>query len=57
MRTALLYGLEAVGLKKRQVVEVKDAELRFLLFSLEVTSVQIIINKYNRGNPCLSVWR
>ncbi|KAK3525944.1 hypothetical protein QTP70_011034 [Hemibagrus guttatus] len=46
---AMLYGLEAVSLRKRQESELEVAELKMLRFSLGVTRLDRIRNKYIRG--------
>ena len=45
----MLYGLETVGLTKRQETELEVAELKLLRFSLDVTKLDKIRNKYIRG--------
>ncbi|XP_060743999.1 uncharacterized protein LOC132857897 [Tachysurus vachellii] len=45
----MLYGLETVTLKKRQESELEVAELKMLRFSLGVTRLDRIRNKYIRG--------
>ncbi|KAK3510979.1 hypothetical protein QTP70_027789 [Hemibagrus guttatus] len=49
VRPAMLYGLETVSLRKRQESELEVAELKMLRFSLGVTSLDRIRNKYIRG--------
>ena len=49
VRPAMLYGLEAVALTKRQEVELEVAELKMLRFSLGVTRMDRIRNEYIRG--------
>ncbi|KAK3535459.1 hypothetical protein QTP70_016880, partial [Hemibagrus guttatus] len=49
VRQAMLYGLETVSLKKRQESELEVAELKMLRFSLGVTRLDRIRNKYIRG--------
>ena len=49
VRPAILYGLETVGLRKRQASELEVAELRMLRFALGVTRMDMIENKYIRG--------
>ncbi|KAK3560905.1 hypothetical protein QTP86_022883 [Hemibagrus guttatus] len=49
VRPAMLYGLETVSLKKRQESELEVAELKMLSFSLGVTRLDRIRNKYIRG--------
>ncbi|KAI5102018.1 hypothetical protein C0J45_7370 [Silurus meridionalis] len=47
VRPEMLYGLEA--LSKRQKVELEVAELKMLIFSLQVTTMDSIRNKFIRG--------
>ncbi|KAK3545511.1 hypothetical protein QTP70_007769 [Hemibagrus guttatus] len=49
VRPAMLYGLETVSLRKRQKSELEVAELKMLRFSLGVTMLDRIMNKYIRG--------
>ena len=49
VRPAMLYGLEAVALTKRQEAEMEVAELKMLRFSLGVTRMGKIRNEYVRG--------
>ncbi|KAK3552523.1 hypothetical protein QTP86_013248 [Hemibagrus guttatus] len=49
VRTAILYGLETVSLRKRQESELEVAELKMLRFSLGVTRLDRIRNEYIRG--------
>ncbi|KAK3524375.1 hypothetical protein QTP70_028018, partial [Hemibagrus guttatus] len=49
VRVAMLYGLETVSLRKRQESELEVAELKMLRFSLGVTRLDRIRNKYIRG--------
>ncbi|KAK3545988.1 hypothetical protein QTP70_018944 [Hemibagrus guttatus] len=49
VRPAMLYGLETVSLRKRQESELEVAELKMLRFSLGVTRLDRIRNKYIRG--------
>ena len=49
VRPAMMYGLETVALTKRQEAELEVAELRMLRFSLGVTRMDKIRNKYIRG--------
>ncbi|KAK3564512.1 hypothetical protein QTP86_022855, partial [Hemibagrus guttatus] len=49
VRPAMLYGLETVSLRKRQGLELEVAELKMLRFSLGVTRLDRIRNKYIRG--------
>ncbi|KAK3551090.1 hypothetical protein QTP70_012176 [Hemibagrus guttatus] len=49
VRAAMLYGLETVSLRKRQVSELEVAELKMLRFSLGVTRLDRIRNEYIRG--------
>ncbi|KAK3522601.1 hypothetical protein QTP86_027161, partial [Hemibagrus guttatus] len=49
VRAAMLYGLETVSLRKRQESELEVAELKMLRFSLGVTRLDRIRNKYIRG--------
>ncbi|KAK3572560.1 hypothetical protein QTP86_000430 [Hemibagrus guttatus] len=49
VRPAMLYGLETMSLKKRQESELEVAELKMLRFSLGVTRLDKIRNKYIRG--------
>ncbi|KAK3552622.1 hypothetical protein QTP86_017898 [Hemibagrus guttatus] len=49
VRPAMLYGLETVPLRKRQESELEVAELKMLRFSLGVTRLDRIRNKYIRG--------
>ena len=48
VRPAMLYGLETVALTKRQEAEMEVAELKMLRFSLGVTIMDKIRNKYIR---------
>ena len=49
VRPAVLYGLEAVALMKRQEVEMEVAQWKSLRFSSGVTRMENIMNKYTRG--------
>ncbi|KAK3524746.1 hypothetical protein QTP86_002194 [Hemibagrus guttatus] len=49
VRPAMLYDLETVSLRKRQESELEVAELKMLRFSLGVTRLDRIRNKYIRG--------
>ena len=49
VRPAMLSGLEAVALTKRQEAELEVAELKMLRFSLGVTRMDRIRNEYIRG--------
>ncbi|KAI5086021.1 hypothetical protein C0J45_2353, partial [Silurus meridionalis] len=49
VRPEMLYGLEIVALSKRQEVELEVAELKMLRFSLGVTRMDRIRNKFIRG--------
>ncbi|KAK3527328.1 hypothetical protein QTP86_020250 [Hemibagrus guttatus] len=49
VRPAMLYNLETVSLRKRQESELEVAELKMLRFSLGVTRLDRIRNKYIRG--------
>ena len=49
VRPAMLYGLEAVPLTKRQEKELEVAELKMLRFSLGVSRLDRIRNDYIRG--------
>ena len=49
VRPAMLYGLEAVALTKRQEAELEVAELKMLQFSLGVMRMDRIRNEYIRG--------
>ncbi|KAK3540940.1 hypothetical protein QTP86_006406 [Hemibagrus guttatus] len=49
VRAAMLYGLETVSLRKRQESELEVAELKMLRFSLGVTRLDRIRNKFIRG--------
>ncbi|KAK3511357.1 hypothetical protein QTP70_005279 [Hemibagrus guttatus] len=49
VRAAMLYDLETVSLRKRQESELEVAELKMLRFSLGVTRLDRIRNKYIRG--------
>ncbi|KAK3567625.1 hypothetical protein QTP86_020275 [Hemibagrus guttatus] len=49
VRAAMLYGLETESLRKRQESELEVAELKMLRFSLGVTRLDRIRNKYIRG--------
>ncbi|KAK3573364.1 hypothetical protein QTP86_024124, partial [Hemibagrus guttatus] len=49
VRPAMLYGLETVSLRKRQESELEVAELKMLRFSLGVTRLDRIRNKFIRG--------
>ncbi|KAK3562042.1 hypothetical protein QTP86_025229, partial [Hemibagrus guttatus] len=49
VRAAMLYGLEAVSLRKRQESELEVAELKMLRFSLGVTRLNRIRDEYIRG--------
>ena len=50
VRPAMMYGLEAVAMTKRQEAELEVAELKMLRFSLGVTRVDKIRNEYVRGS-------
>ena len=49
VRPAMLYGLEAVPLIKKQEAELAVAELKMLRFSLGVTRMDKIKNEFIRG--------
>ncbi|KAI5085367.1 hypothetical protein C0J45_23151, partial [Silurus meridionalis] len=49
VRPEMLYGLETVTLSKRQEAEPEVAELKMLRFSLGVTRMDRIRNKFIRG--------
>ena len=49
VRPAMLYGLETIGLTRKQEAELEVAELKILRFSLGVTRVDRIRNEYIRG--------
>ena len=46
VRPSMLYGLEAVGLTKRQEAELEVAEMKMLRFSLGVTKMDRVRNEY-----------
>ena len=46
----MLYGLETVALTKRQEAELEVAEMKMLRFSLGVTRLDKIENKFIRGS-------
>ena len=50
VRPAILYGLEAAALTKKQEAELEVAEMRMLRFSLGVTRVDKIRNEFVRGS-------
>ena len=50
VRPAMLYGLEAAALTKKQEAELEVAEMRMLRFSLGVTRMDKIRNKFVRGS-------
>ena len=50
VRPAMLYGLEAVALTKKQEAELEVAEMRMLRFSLGVTRMDKIRNEFIRGS-------
>ena len=45
VRPALLYGLEAVALTKKQEAELEVAEMRMLRFSLGISRIDKIRNE------------
>ena len=49
VRPAMLYGLETVGLTKRQEAELEVAELKMLRSSLGVTRLDKVRNEHIRG--------
>ena len=49
MRPAMVYGLEMVAFTKKQVKEMKVAEMKMLRFAMGVTRKDKIRNKYIRG--------
>ena len=49
VRPAMLYGLEAVALTRKQEAELEVAEMRMLRFSLGVTRLDRIRNELIRG--------
>ena len=49
VRPAMLYGLEAVALTKKQEAELEVAEMKMLRFALGTTRVDKIRNQYIRG--------
>ena len=49
IRPAMLYGMETVGLMRRQEAELEVAELRMLRFALGVTRLNKIKNTHVRG--------
>ncbi|KAI5608705.1 janus kinase and microtubule-interacting protein 3, partial [Silurus asotus] len=53
----MLYGLETVALSKRQEVELEVAELKMLMFSLGVTSMDRIRNEFIRGTAHVGPFR
>ena len=49
VRPAILFGLEAVALNKRQETELEVSELKMVGFSLRVTRMERIRNEHIRG--------
>ena len=49
VRPAMVYGLETVGVTKKQVKEMKVAEIKILRFAMEVTTKEKIRNEYIRN--------
>ena len=49
VRPAMVYGLETVAVKKKQVTEMEVAEIKMLRFAMEVTRKDKIRNEYIRG--------
>ena len=49
VRPAMVYGLETVAVTKKQVVEMKVAEMKMLRFAMGVTRKDKIINEYIRS--------
>ena len=49
MRPAMVYGRETVAVKKKQVEEIKVAEMKMLRFAMGVTRKDKIRNEYIRG--------
>ena len=49
VRPAMLYGLGTVAVTKKQVVEMKVAEMKMLRFAMGVTRKDKIINEYIRS--------
>ena len=49
VRPAMLYGSEAVALRKRQETELEVAEIKMLRFSLGMTRMDRIRYEYIRG--------
>ena len=45
----MVYGLETVAVKKKQVTEMEVAEIKMLRFAMEVTRKDKIRNEYIRG--------
>ena len=57
VRPAMLYGLEAVALAKRQEAEMEVAELTMLRFSLGVTRMDKLRNEYITGTAQVGTFR
>ena len=49
VKLAMLYGMETVAVKKRQVGKMEVAELKIVRWALEVTRKDKIRNKYVTG--------
>ena len=49
VRPAMVYGLETVAVTKKQVKEIKVAEMKMLRFAKEVTTKEKIRNEYIRS--------
>ena len=49
VRPAMLYGLETVAVTKKQVEEMKVADMKMLRFAMEVTRKNKIRNQYISG--------
>ena len=49
VRPAMVYGLETVEVTKKQVEEIKVAEIKMLRFAMGVTKKDKIRNEYIRG--------
>ena len=49
VRPAMMYGLETVAVTKKQIKEIKVAEMKMLRFARGVTTKDKIRNEYIRG--------
>ena len=50
VRPAMMYGLETIGMTKRQESELEVAEMKMLRFELGITKMDMIRNSLIRGS-------